>query len=171
MNNTMKTMMAVAACALVIGNATAAPDMAHYKIPTEGVIRTFVDGSMKNIPASEYEFPPGDRPGHVWTGHWTVTPEDQGQGEFKVVSGPWRIEISPPAGLHFVHPATIAKWLAGCLGRAFDSSNCETQFFVDVHDGGKTYEACLSPTPEGAPEGGGPSWDVMVTERIEPRYH
>jgi hypothetical protein len=31
--------------------------------------------------------------------------------------------------------AALAKWLAGALGRAFDSKYSETQFFVYVHNG------------------------------------
>jgi hypothetical protein len=57
----------------------------------------------------------------------------------------------------------VAEWLAGALGRAFDSEYCETQFFVNIHDGGvQTYEASLSPIQEW--ESGGPSWFVSVRQ-------
>jgi hypothetical protein len=157
----MNKMMAVAAFALTAGNAAhARPDMANYKVPTLEQMRAFVDGSIRNIPYSEYEVPPNTSVAD-WTWNIRRMDELQGQGDFKAVSLPWRIDVNLPTGVHFVHPAAVAKWLAGALGRAFDSKYSETQFFVYVHNGDADYEAHL--VPDWDLQG----WSVAV---IESRY-
>jgi hypothetical protein len=155
----IKTLIAVTAFALAIGKATAGPDMAHYKVPTMEKVHAFVDSSMKNIPVSEYEFPPHSRRYQL---DYDMEYHSRGPSP-----RPRRLRTSQSA-LAYPDPSAnrcilFAKWLAGALGRAFDSKCCDTQFFVDVIDGDKSYEAYLSPILEWEP--GGPSWNVTVTER------
>ena len=147
-------------------SAMAGPDMAHYKVPTLQAVTTFIDGCLRTVPRSEVERIPNSE--HYaeqlnmtrYIGYHT---EEQGEGQFHTVSPPIHVELYPPLGYRFIHPAKIAEWLAGALGRAFDSKYCETQFFVNVSDGGvQTYEGSLVPRQEW--EQGGPSWWVSVRQ-------